>query len=73
MHCTSMYVKPEMKEREIEEHTGTAQGMRLMRYVADLPDFRALDEARCVGQAETGHEKALFAFREAGGERLLGR
>jgi hypothetical protein len=25
------------------------------------------------GQAEAGHEKTLFAFREAGGERLLGR
>jgi len=35
--------------------------------------LQRLDEARCVGQAEAGHEKALFVFREAGGERLLGR
>ena len=40
---------------------------------AGRPGVKTLDESRCVGQAEAGHEKALFAFREAGGEPLLGR
>ena len=61
MHCSSMYVKT-----WDDRHVGSKQR-------TSLPDFRALDEARCVGQAEAGREKALFAFREAGGERLLGR
>jgi hypothetical protein len=45
--------------------------------LADRPQFDALREdwefQRVLADAQAGREKALAAFREAGGERLLGR
>ena len=54
-----------------------AKGYYVVPTLASLPHFDALREhpafQTLLADAEAGQERALLAFREAGGERLLGR
>jgi hypothetical protein len=53
-----------------------AKGYSVVPTLASLPHFDALREhpafQTLLADAEAGQERALLAFREAGGERLLG-